>query len=124
MWPQEAEAAQQQTTATSSSGPVQSVSTFASTFQSCQPIFQPGAGKTVITRPSSQSVIPAVQSTIGAGTAITLYGANTAHSGVLVGTLICGVHDGLRVLFDSGATRHVCPKDFGLEFALNDSQDT
>ena len=65
-----------------------------------------------------------MQSIIGAGTAKTLYWANTVHSGVLVGTLICGVHDGLRLLLDSGATYHVCPKDFGPEFALNDSQDT
>jgi hypothetical protein len=58
------------------------------------------------------------------GATKTLYWANTAHSGVLVGTLICGVHDGLRLLFDSGTTYHVYPKDFGPVFALNDSQDT
>ena len=127
--PQEAEAQSapsvaQQTTATNSSGPAQSVSIIVSTFQSVQPIVQPVADRAVTIRPSSQSITPTVQSTIGAGTAGTLYWANTVHSGVLAGTLICGVHDGLRLLLDSGAAYHVCPKDFGLEFALDDSQDT
>ena len=124
MWPQEADAAQQHTAATSSAGPVQSVSTIASTFQSCQPVSQPVAGKTVATRPSLQPVSLVVPSIAIAGTAKTLYWANTVHSGVLVGTLICGVRDGLRLLLDSGATYHVCPKGFGSEFALDDSQDT
>ena len=34
------------------------------------------------------------------------------------------MHDGLRLLLDSGATYHVCPKGFVSEFALDDSQDT
>ena len=34
------------------------------------------------------------------------------------------IRDGLRLLLDSGATCHVCPKDFGSELALDERQDT
>jgi urea transporter len=76
-WPQEAEALSvpapaQQTATTNSSGPAQSVSIIASTFQSCQPIAQPVAGRAVTIGLSLQSVFPTVQSIIGAGTAKTL----------------------------------------------------